>query len=638
MTWFNDSYLAMREFTVAGQSTPTGTISTSDGDATITGDGTNFTEWASGDSIQLPDTNWYTILSIASDTSLEITENYGADTSAQTYHMRHIDLPIPIRVHKNSVVQSVTSLTLLGNKYYPSPNLEAWQGCTSDGRYLYLSSSSYLRKREMDGVTVVANNANTLTGGTAMLQTNSVYIHTDGRLYLGANNWDTDDPKLGYIRVYDAETLEYIEEHQVENQWCEGCCWDDSTECWWVVYHLHQYVSMYNASWEYQATYALAAGSNPGSVLRIGNFIYTPIHDEAYIRVHEWTGSAMTYIRDVTPPGLGGSAQGIGHVRGTDMMWVADRVSGTPASFAKLYEMLPPPEGLHIGTNVRDDFFDVEFTDTISETTALKKWARYDVGYSSGNYIVIWVKFPIVEEYGTNTIYRIYNNYADQASDTSTPTNCFTLYKDFIADDGPLEDGWTVAQDVAENYIGYTISNQLRLYATDTGAYGEGIYRAHGLTAGRYFVETRGQFTNLSATEYTQLKFFGDGTNEHGGFMVNDVDFDYLDSSGWVKFYDYTPASWYRFLIEYNFDSKKYTYQFNPTALGSHSWETRKTDATPYNSATTNKISFGLIGLDWESQYFDYILISKSAYRMPLITGVGAETEKAGRRIFIMSS
>lgn len=67
----------------------TGTISVTNGDATVTGSGTSWntsTNAAVGEYIQLPDTKWYKIASIASDTSLEIEISYqGTTQSGQSY-------------------------------------------------------------------------------------------------------------------------------------------------------------------------------------------------------------------------------------------------------------------------------------------------------------------------------------------------------------------------------------------------------------------------------------------------------------------------------------------------------------------------------------------------------------------------
>lgn len=67
----------------------TGTISVTNGDATVTGSGTSWnttTNAEVGEYIQLPDTKWYKIASIASDTSLEIEVDYqGSTLSGQSY-------------------------------------------------------------------------------------------------------------------------------------------------------------------------------------------------------------------------------------------------------------------------------------------------------------------------------------------------------------------------------------------------------------------------------------------------------------------------------------------------------------------------------------------------------------------------
>lgn len=67
----------------------TGTISVTNGDATITGSGTSWntsTNAETNEYIKLPDGKWYKIVSIASDTSLEVEIDYvGSSTSGESY-------------------------------------------------------------------------------------------------------------------------------------------------------------------------------------------------------------------------------------------------------------------------------------------------------------------------------------------------------------------------------------------------------------------------------------------------------------------------------------------------------------------------------------------------------------------------
>ena len=92
---------------------PTGTISVTNGSSTVTGSGTNFTKWLVGDQIKLPDGNWYTIASIVSNTSLTITVNYpGASASGQSYEMKHINYQIYIKAHYGSGTDSGADIYL----------------------------------------------------------------------------------------------------------------------------------------------------------------------------------------------------------------------------------------------------------------------------------------------------------------------------------------------------------------------------------------------------------------------------------------------------------------------------------------------------------------------------------------------
>lgn len=71
----------------------TGTITVTNGDATITGSGTTFTAAMAGRAIKLPDGYWYDIASYTSATSLEIAMNYEGSTSAgESYTIAEVPL------------------------------------------------------------------------------------------------------------------------------------------------------------------------------------------------------------------------------------------------------------------------------------------------------------------------------------------------------------------------------------------------------------------------------------------------------------------------------------------------------------------------------------------------------------------
>lgn len=68
---------------------PAGTITVVNGNTTVEGVGTAFTNWKPGDEIQLPDNNWYFIDTITDDDTLDITIAYpGAGIGGQAFKMR----------------------------------------------------------------------------------------------------------------------------------------------------------------------------------------------------------------------------------------------------------------------------------------------------------------------------------------------------------------------------------------------------------------------------------------------------------------------------------------------------------------------------------------------------------------------
>lgn len=104
--WYN-----RRQHYINENITPTGTISVTQGSATVTGSGTNFNYWSAGDKILLPDGNWYSINSIASATSLTISQNYpSASASGKTYGMMRCNYPIKIIGFYNQSILDITNL------------------------------------------------------------------------------------------------------------------------------------------------------------------------------------------------------------------------------------------------------------------------------------------------------------------------------------------------------------------------------------------------------------------------------------------------------------------------------------------------------------------------------------------------
>jgi len=208
-------------------------------------------------------------------------------------------------------------------------DVDSGQGVATDGTYIYSSGNDTIYKLNMNGE-LVDSHANANLDGTDMAQANSIHIYDD-KLYVGSSNWDTE-PKLGYIKVFNADTLEYIEEHQVLNYWSEGCAYHDGY--FWVVYSDWKYVSKYNTSWEHQADYAVdfptTGAENISGYQGItwkGDDIFCPIHatisPNPMVDRYHWTGSAFERRERITSPA--DATQGICYLESNDRFYIAQR-------------------------------------------------------------------------------------------------------------------------------------------------------------------------------------------------------------------------------------------------------------------------------------------------------------------------
>jgi len=203
---------------------------------------------------------------------------------------------------------------------------EAFQGVCSDGTYLYAVDNHNIRKYNKSGTLQTATTGAYLEG-TDMAQINSIYYHaTDDRLYVGSSNYPIP-PYLGYIKVFEASDLSYVEEHQVKNYWCEGCAFYD--DAWWVTYHNWKYVSKYNTSWVWQADYALSFSSTHGyqGLVWIGDYLFANLHEgdpTNYCDVYKWNGSGFDEVVRLDRP-TEDCTQGMGKEPGDNIMWWAER-------------------------------------------------------------------------------------------------------------------------------------------------------------------------------------------------------------------------------------------------------------------------------------------------------------------------
>jgi hypothetical protein len=103
MAWYNNSWLKRKKLTVLANGSVAGTIAVTNLLPSVVGTGTHFTQWNVGSQIQLPDGNWYTVLSITTDLALTISVNYpGGTLGGQPYTMRLVNYQMLLNVFKNN--------------------------------------------------------------------------------------------------------------------------------------------------------------------------------------------------------------------------------------------------------------------------------------------------------------------------------------------------------------------------------------------------------------------------------------------------------------------------------------------------------------------------------------------------------
>ena len=159
------------------------------------------------------------------------------------------------------------------------------QGVASDGTYVYITSNSDIRKYLISDGSLIAEKVNAKLEGTAMSQVNSIEIYGTN-LYVGSNNYN-GTPKRGYIKLFNRTTLAYVTEHQVNDNWNEGCSYHNGY--FWAVYTDVQTISQYDTSWNkvkdhptklYMEPHVSMVGYQ-GSTW-IGNFFLVNEHDAWY--------------------------------------------------------------------------------------------------------------------------------------------------------------------------------------------------------------------------------------------------------------------------------------------------------------------------------------------------------------------
>ncbi len=212
-------------------------------------------------------------------------------------------------------------------------NVDALQGVASDGTYLYISGGTTLYKTQKDG-TIVTQLANPQLEGTDCNQVNGIF-YKDGLLYIGAVEYANYD---GYIKVFSAGDLSYVEERQVESDFTEGAAFHDGY--WWVIYNgvSHpggEYISQYSPNWNLITHHPLSYPNIAvNGILWIGDYLYVNNHDDTpawnfsdTLDVYLWTGSGFQEAGRLPRPSSG-TGQGISKEPNEDILWWVERNGG----------------------------------------------------------------------------------------------------------------------------------------------------------------------------------------------------------------------------------------------------------------------------------------------------------------------
>ena len=218
------------------------------------------------------------------------------------------------------------------------------QGVACNGTFVWTTTNNLLCRYDMAGNQLATNTA-PHTDGTDMTQVNSI-LYLDGNLYVGSNN-AYNTPRQGYIKVFSASTLVYIEEHYVGAYYCEGCSYHD--EYFWTVGDHYDNstgepskTQQYNTSWNLIATHNLtyaSTGVYGGSAgyqgnTWIGDYYYCNIHGTATFPspvtcdVYYWNGTGFEEAARLTTPN-DYCHQGVYYEPTSDYMWWAERHSST---------------------------------------------------------------------------------------------------------------------------------------------------------------------------------------------------------------------------------------------------------------------------------------------------------------------
>lgn len=285
------------------------------------------------------------------------------------------------------------------------------QGIASDGEYIYFTGSEnstgvwlgQLWKYDKAG-NLIANVTSPELEGTNMTQVNGIYVHTDGNLYIGSNNYN-NATKRGYIKVFNKTDLSYVEEHRVADQHCEGAAyWNGS---WWAVYSNWKNITEYNLTWDLQATHFTNVHAQGIDWLPDDqkDYYYTPYHQATtrFLWVGYWNGTGFVKIQTIDVPLGTSTGQGIGFEPSTNILWWANRVESPKKAWAVQTRFAG---SISVGTDCQGDFDDVRFT-RADGITELDYWME---SYTTDTNATFWVEFNAINTTGNTPYYMYYGN------------------------------------------------------------------------------------------------------------------------------------------------------------------------------------------------------------------------------------
>ncbi len=322
----------------------------------------------------------------------------------------------------------------------------AHQGVTTDGDFIYSTSSSDLTKYYKDG-TFEATRDTTNDGSYGDYIGDLTYYSE--YLYVASHDAGFTTHK---VMKYDPEDLSFIEEFDVieptVTNWDGGLGISYNNGYFWLIsdsntagadFEIQQYSTNFTQldSWEVDSFYISGSWHYQGLDWFENTYIFCPMHEgsDGFIDVYRWNGNGFDQYQRIVAPSWEGSgntntaSQGIEIVEegSNDYVWLASRNGVDDESEIGKFSLSGLTGYVSMDGNGQTDFDDVRFTDNDGETT-LDHW-REDV---TDNFnATFWIEVSDSLETAT-TIFLYYGNSG--ASDSSDGTATFPLFEDWTSE------------------------------------------------------------------------------------------------------------------------------------------------------------------------------------------------------------